>query len=117
MTTKREAAALLRRRKLKPVDRAYIAGFFDGEGCVHFRSVGKYNRPILSMSQKDPEVLHRIQDVLGYGKMSHNSANNQWQLRISVQYQIRHFIREVHRYSIVKRKPLRRARDNLTKRR
>jgi len=51
----------------------YVAGFFDGEGCVSSyisrRSIRKRGTPCphLSMAQKDPAVLIEIREFLGYG--------------------------------------------------
>lgn len=52
----------------------YLAGFFDGEGCVHF-SLCKSNRSSLgirvrvgvTIAQKNPEILYAIRDFLGLG--------------------------------------------------
>ena len=97
---------------LRPVERAYIAGFFDGEGCITHYS-NKRGRPRISMGQKEPEVLHRIQTMLGYGNVRSyspsNSLHRYWRLDIAREEWMKHFINTVLPYSIVKRKKLREA--------
>lgn len=56
----------------------WIAGFFDGEGSVSLlveglnrkcneHRFGFFIAPKISVSQKDPKILHEIKDFLGYG--------------------------------------------------
>ena len=53
------------------LDRAWAAGFFDGEGCTSILSVqrdrNKYLR--MSVSQKTPELLEKFQRIVGCGKI------------------------------------------------
>ena len=60
---------------LTDIDKAYIAGFFDGEGCVGYYNASKINssRPgyfhvSVSVSNTDPRVIFWIQQVTGLGK-------------------------------------------------
>lgn len=54
---------------------AWAAGFFDGEGSlvlrhqvVHRKSgTYEYMRPLVSIGQVDPEVLHRFRKAVGVG--------------------------------------------------
>jgi intein-encoded DNA endonuclease-like protein len=97
--------------EIRPVDRAYIAGFFDGEGCITSYS-NKRGRPRISMSQNDPEVLHRIQKILGYGNVRSyqtSSSTTHWRLDIAREEWMRHFITTILKYSVVKRKKLQEA--------
>ncbi len=75
---------------LTETQKAYIAGFFDGEGCV---SIGKYqgkkNRTptyqlMVVISQKD-DVLHELRDMVGIGSVCGNNHTkgryyNQWRM-------------------------------------
>jgi LAGLIDADG-like domain len=46
--------------------RAYIAGFFDGDGSVNQGKRGKWK---VSFYQKDPHILTKIQEWVGCGKI------------------------------------------------
>ncbi len=47
----------------------YIQGLFDAEGCVYIDK-HKYTNYTISIAQKNhPEILHKIQELLGYGKL------------------------------------------------
>jgi hypothetical protein len=60
-------------KKLTEIERAYLAGFFDGEGCVASRkedSRSKAGAHIqISMSQKNPEVLIYLQGLTNIGSL------------------------------------------------
>jgi hypothetical protein len=52
----------------------YLAGFFDGEGCVHFYlsrceqcAFGIRVRVTITVAQKDPTILNMVKDFLGFG--------------------------------------------------
>ena len=48
----------------------YIQGLFDAEGCIYIDKT-KYSRYKISIAQKNhPEILHKIQEFLGYGKVT-----------------------------------------------
>jgi len=46
---------------LEETDRAWAAGFFDGEGCCNFSSSNRR----LYMGQKDRRVLDKFQGIVG----------------------------------------------------
>lgn len=55
------------KREIPAETRAYIAGFFDGEGCL-VSSIDKgRGRLRISISQKNPEVIFWLRETLGYG--------------------------------------------------
>jgi hypothetical protein len=56
---------------------AWAAGLFDGEGttCVLAAKRDKWMYPRLSMAQKNPEVLYKLQDLLG-GKIYKSNTRN-----------------------------------------
>ena len=67
--------------QLTELDKAYLAGFFDGEGCVSItkqkggkRSVSpSYNmRAIISQAGKGTELLVRLKEMAGVGAMHEN---------------------------------------------
>jgi intein-encoded DNA endonuclease-like protein len=80
----------------------YVAGFFDAEGHVGLRSS---NRRV-SMSQKDPEVLHAIQNFLGYGQKVRCNSQGMWLYVIAKREHREDFIDRVLPHSIVKRTQL-----------
>jgi intein-encoded DNA endonuclease-like protein len=82
---------------------AYIAGFFDGEGHVSL----KCKR--ISISQKNPDVLKRIQKFLGYGYVRQNNQG-MWLLRIGARADREDFISWISPHSIIKRDQLRQLR-------
>jgi len=73
---------------MKSRDRAYIAGFFDGEGHIGFRKThhGKKSGlrlyPQVVIGQKDPTILYWIQEVTGFGTVYHSPSASvaRWQL-------------------------------------
>lgn len=95
---------------LRPVERAYIAGFFDGEGCVHFMK-NRGGKPRVSLTQKDPEVLHKIQGLLGCGGIS--PQGEYWQFQVYSLDDTWDFVNLILKYSVVKRKILLEARRRL----
>lgn len=56
---------------------AWAAGLFDGEGTTSVLAAkrDKYKYPRLSMAQKDPEVLEKLQNILG-GKIYKSKTRN-----------------------------------------
>lgn len=56
---------------LQKINIEYIQGLFDAEGCI-FINKSNYNYYI-SISQKSyPEILHKIQEILSFGKVYNN---------------------------------------------
>lgn len=59
-----------------PIELAWAAGFFDGEGCVCTMTCNKpngktYRKMSLQITQIDTEVLHRFRSAVGgIGKLS-----------------------------------------------
>src|SRR4051794_25612322 len=100
---------------LRPIDRAYIAGFFDGEGCVTFRD--RFGgRPWMSITQKDPKVLQHIQSLLGCGRLHPKDKGQCWRLIFTSKADMELLIEVIYRYTIVKRRILARAKRDLSKR-
>jgi intein/homing endonuclease len=85
------------------MDRRYLAGFFDGEGCVH--SQGQYVR--ITIGQRKSEVLYEIQRYLGMGSITSNGPKGGERLTICGRENCKKFIKIVYPYSIVKKKELR----------
>jgi hypothetical protein len=84
--------------------KAYIAGFFDGEGSIGAR-VDKRGNPRLyiSIGQKNPSFLGLLHDHFGYGF----SSGYYW--RAYRRDDVKDFIRYVYPYSLIKKPQLRLA--------
>jgi hypothetical protein len=93
--------------ELRPVQRAYIAGFFDGEGCVHRRKPN--GRPILVFYQREPDILLWIQKTLGYGRFLHQvrESGETWRLVIQKHEEALALVNAMLKYSHVKKAQLR----------
>ena len=78
---------------------AYIAGFFDGEGCIHMRSDG---RLLVDIVQRDTRPLLFIQESTGFGKLIQQSTGL-WHLRSSHREMIKPFLVALIPFLIVKR--------------
>lgn len=59
------------------MDESYIAGFFDGEGSAMIITIKRQTlhgttyqfRPIIKISQKTPNVLFKIKETMGFGRV------------------------------------------------
>ena len=83
---------------------AYIAGFFDGEGCITFN--GKGFR--IAVAQTNFEVLERIKKFVGLGfiiKPTKRKAHwkDSWVYYIARQKDIYIFLRKILKHLVVKR--------------
>ena len=94
------------------MDKRYVAGFFDGEGCIN-TGVSPYPdgwvHVRVSMSQKHPQVLEAIRDWLGVGNLSRHKNTGVYHLNICGRRNVRRFIRLVYPHSVVKRRQLKLA--------
>jgi len=95
-------------------EKAYIAGFFDGEGCVSMTNA----HPRLIFSQRDPTVLKWIQEKLGYGNLGVNHRQGLddgdcWKLSIHRTALVHQFCCDIGPYCHVKRKKLRQAKRRI----
>lgn len=91
-------------------DLIYIAGFFDGEGCVYGRRPREKGCTIVRIiiAQKKPEILYWIKEILNMGKVytySNNSLNIPiW--RVTNKKDVERFISLILPYSRVKKEEL-----------
>jgi len=99
---------------IRPVDRAYIAGFFDGEGCIRIRPQDQ--RVVVAIGQKDPTTLYWIQQLIGCGHVRFNRGASEagvWYLNIGDRHEVLHFIQVVYKHSQLKRRQLAKARRHI----
>lgn len=98
------------------IDKAYIAGFFDGEGSAmvltsRIKEKGGYHfriRPVIKITQKTKRILMLIKDYLCCGTLmrSHISSGDCWVFQINGQEKILSFIENIAPYSILKQRQL-----------
>ena len=87
-------------------DLAYLAGLFDGEGCIHGRICNKEGHPtiLINISQKRTEILYWIKSLLRMGRVSTSSQVKSW--RISSKEDIERFINLILPYCKIKKREL-----------
>lgn len=81
------------------MNRAYLAGFFDGEGCVYLLPRGRTIQ--VSLTQKKPQVLYLVQQEFGGKVTLHSRGCYRW--RCNGRPESLKFLRAIRPYSIVKR--------------
>jgi len=88
---------------VSPMEAAYIAGFFDGEGCVSIARLTDIRRvkPRITIVQKDPTTLRWIQVRLG-GNL-HKRPNGVWVLAFDSAVDIRRFVKATYPYLQLKK--------------
>lgn len=83
---------------------SYIAGFFDGEGCIY---VNKENRIRIEISQKRTFVLEEIMKFLNTegitSIISYSKNDKASELRINKHREIMDFLEKILPYTIVKK--------------
>ena len=85
----------------------YIAGFFDGEGCVSgYILENGYPRVKISMGQKRSGVLYWIQEILKMGRICTFKRGDISKLQISGKKNVGRFIDLILPHSIVKKEEL-----------
>ena len=87
--------------QVTPIQWAYIAGFFDGEGCLYLGNRGQNYRIIVT--QKTPMVLCWLKETLGCGHTRPTAGGQYGQYRINTQRQVFDFLVAVYPYLVVKR--------------
>lgn len=86
---------------------SYIAGFFDGEGCISRRMKGDNPRVVVTIAQKSPTVLQEIRRHLGYGRINRvgysEGRDYSYRLTIEGKENVSQFLLGVYPHLIVKR--------------
>jgi len=96
---------------MNDTDLAYIAGFFDGEGCAYMSNPkspnGKrYPKLTAKISQNDREVLDWIVEQFGFGKVYQKKANSAGNVNHYISFahkQARIFLTTIEPYLRVKK--------------
>ena len=92
--------------RILPLDLAYIAGFFDGEGCIAgYITESKHPIVKIIIGQRRPETLFWIKETLGMGGIYKNPRGSScW--RIGSKKDVKKFISLILPYSKDKKKQL-----------
>lgn len=92
---------------ISKIEWAYIAGFFDAEGCIEGanknKDSGKYNGYRISIAQNEKETLEWIQKKIGDGTMFAPSTRKCKMYRILSQKSVWQFLVAIFPYLIVKK--------------
>lgn len=93
---------------MKETDKAYIAGFVDGEGCISISFKSGYHHVRLVIVQKSKSVLEKIQKLFGFGSLrlrTNNGINKGWIYTLEFSYNHAfQVIKTIYPYLCVKRK-------------
>lgn len=101
-------------KRISKTDAAYIAGFFDGEGCITCvkikskKNKNKKQSPRLriQLAQRDPYILLKITKLLKYGRISQKKSSGNYVWYLNSRLNLTHFIKTVLPYSVIKKKQL-----------
>lgn len=88
------------------MDDSYVAGFFDGEGCISIYPKDGRMYVKFRLANECKEVLEEIKDFLGYGGFASERAN---QLSIAYYPNCLDFARRLSPYLIVKKEQMKTA--------
>lgn len=88
---------------ISETDAAWIAGFFDGEGCVGVNYSKGHPRIRVSITQKYPQQLEDIQRLTLVGTLEYRMTNKTWRIRIVSHADVRRFLEIILPYSRGKR--------------
>lgn len=87
-------------------DLAYIAGFFDGEGCIRgVKGNSKYrnHRIWIIVVQKDPFILRYIQSYFNFGGVDYRKNNNIWRYYVNNREEVKEFLNSLLPYLLGKK--------------
>jgi hypothetical protein len=90
------------------IDINWIAGFFDGEGCVSInsgtngRTEKRYVKVSVSIAQKDRDILEKIREQHG-GKIYEYKSSNSHALFWQKQCDVKKILEELIPYLIIKK--------------
>jgi len=104
------------------MDWSYIAGFLDGEGNIHLGKVTDKNKEIkayqvmIRIYNSNREVLERIKDFLGYGRIYQFKKNKGksivFELTIYKKTEVERFLSRVAEHTICKKEKIKYLLDN-----
>ena len=101
-------------KKFTEVERAYLAGFFDGDGCIMAtierhkeKKFGFRIRLTFKVSQADPFIINYLHNKSGVGKVRKNRTTYDWLIRDQII--VKNILEMIFPYVKIKRKQLKYA--------
>lgn len=79
-------------KAVRSSDIAYIAGFFDGEGCVNFQMVSGSTVLRCDITNTNPQILIQIQSIFG-GRINSRKLKENWKVAYHLIIDSRHAVR------------------------
>lgn len=89
----------------KEMPYAYVAGFFDGEGCI---SINRNNLQT-TLSNTDFEILVKLKNEFGgniYKEKKKENYKQKWIWQISDRSTLKYFLNRIYKYTTVKRQQI-----------
>lgn len=99
--------------RLTETDKAYIAGIFDGEGCIGYYNANPnkegtpYCHPSVNVTNTDKEVIMWLQEIIGVGrsaviKFKDGKRRTAYQWQLAKKQQVQEFLEVIRPYLKVK---------------
>lgn len=90
-------------RKISKIDMAWVAGFYEGEGCAGFFKIHNTRALRVNIAQKDKTPLEKIRRLFGFGAIHRHSTSNVYYLYFSATSS-RIFLNSIKSYIVSKYK-------------
>lgn len=87
---------------MNDTDLAWAAGFIDGEGCISIRTSGNYYGCVLTVVQKFPSPLLKLQTMFG-GSIAARDKGAAYQWRITSNPKVIEVLTLLYPYLLVKK--------------
>jgi len=92
--------------RLTKLEKAYLAGLFDGEGTVGYYHKTKLGYHIVQVAiyNSDPTIMAWIQDRISFGSIVSNkvSKHRGWAWMVSSKTQAKQFLKVIRPYLVIK---------------
>lgn len=96
---------------LTEAEKAYIAGVFDGEGCLGFYLHGKTHAFCVIICNSDARLMNWLSSHLAFGNVEANRSNKgrfpthklMWQWKITRRQEVKAFLNAILPYAVIKR--------------
>lgn len=98
---------------MNEVDKAYLAGIVDGEGCITIRKQGPYYVPSISISNTNEVLINHIKTLLDYESIKYcmryedrgdrTNARPAWSINLLSRERVSKFLNLVMPYLVAKK--------------